>query len=81
MKDTKGALDEVAVRDMCLCPSCPSYVDCGEKLFCWPSAVKSKCIKKEQGCLCPACPVGEKMGYKHVYYCTRGNDNGQSNKR
>jgi hypothetical protein len=77
----KKEMDEKEVIQKCLCPSCPSYVDCGEKGFCYQDTPKSKCIKKEQGCLCPACPVEQAMGYEHVLYCTRGNEKEQSYKR
>jgi len=68
-------------RQLCLCPPCPSYADCGELAFCLPAGKKSKCIQKEKGCLCPSCPVQEEMQYNHVYYCTRGNDKEQSVRR
>lgn len=67
-----------ALQGACLCPSCPSWVSCGEKAgFCIPSVGKSRCIKKENGCLCPACPVAEKMKLEHDYYCTRGSEKEQ----
>ena len=48
-----------------------------EIAFCLSTTGKSKCIKVEKGCLCPGCPVHEKMGFKNVYYCIRGNENDQ----
>ena len=62
----------------CICKSCPSYKDCGELAFCFEKVGKSKCIKEESGCICPDCPVQEKMGFSHVFYCTRGSDKGQA---
>lgn len=80
-KEQKKEMSEKEVKEKCLCTSCPSYVDCKERGFCRSSSSKSKCIKKEQGCLCPACPVEQAMGYTRVFYCTRGNDIEQSNKK
>ena len=75
MKVAEKKLSEKQVSDMCLCPSCPSYLDeCKDKAFCYPAGGKSKCIKKEQGCICPGCPVQSAMNYTRVYYCTRGSD-------
>jgi len=65
------------VLSMCICKGCPSYVDCNELGFCFPTIGKSKCIKEEMGCLCPICPVTEMMGFTHVYYCTRGSEKEQ----
>lgn len=64
---------------MCICPSCPSWVTCGEKgAYCFPTIGKSKCITEENGCICGACPVTEKMGLKHIYYCIKGSEKEQS---
>jgi len=81
MAKAKSVLDEKSARDSCICASCPSYVDCAEKAFCYTGAQKSKCIKKEQGCLCPACSVQAAMEYVQVLYCIRGNDAEQSKKK
>lgn len=59
-----------AQKKMCSCPECPTYVECGERVFC--IAGKSKCIKTEIDCLCPGCPLQKKMNFIHAYYCTRG---------
>jgi hypothetical protein len=74
-------MDEKTAKEACICKSCPSYADCGEKAFCLPAIGKSKCIKKEQGCICPACPVQQSMGYTRVLYCTRGSEKEQTNKK
>ncbi len=69
------------VLSMCVCGKCPSWVQCGEKGgFCFPTIVKSRCIKEEKGCICGGCPVTKKMGLKHGYYCTRGSEKEQSKK-
>ena len=67
------------VLSMCICPNCPSWVECGEKGgFCFPAIGKSSCIKDENGCICGGCPVTEKMGLKHIYFCTKGSEKEQS---
>ncbi|MCK5661811.1 MAG: DUF2769 domain-containing protein, partial [Methanosarcinales archaeon] len=54
-------------------------VTCGEKgAYCFPTIGKSKCITEENGCICGGCPVTEKMGLKHIYYCTKGSEKEQS---
>ena len=80
-KTQREEMGEKDVRDSCICPSCPSYVDCGEKAFCHHAIGKSECIKTEQGCLCPACSVQAAMGYTNVSYCTRGSDSVQGKGR
>ena len=63
---------------LCLCPECPSFVDCKEEIaYCLAPAGKSACIREEAGCLCPGCPVLEEEGFSHVYYCTRGSETDQ----
>lgn len=60
------------LQSQCICPMCPSYVDCGEQLaYCLPEINKSKCIKAEVGCVCPGCPVYEQMKFDSDYYCIR----------
>ncbi|MFP3946333.1 MAG: DUF2769 domain-containing protein [Archaeoglobaceae archaeon] len=66
------------VLDMCICNTCPSFVDCGEPGgFCFPTIGKSSCIKEEKGCICSNCPVYSKMELKNMYYCTRGSEKEQ----
>jgi len=60
----------------CICPSCPSYVKCSEKIaYCFNG--KSKCIKEEKGCICGGCPVHIKEGFKHHYFCIKGKESAQ----
>ncbi|TKJ46924.1 hypothetical protein CEE34_06435 [Candidatus Aerophobetes bacterium Ae_b3a] len=60
---------------MCICPQCPSWIECGEKGgFCLSAIGKSSCITEQKGCICPGCPVTGEMGLKHDYYCTRGSE-------
>jgi hypothetical protein len=83
MKDREMGPEEMEekkqmVLSLCICSSCPSWVDCGWKGgFCFPTIGKSDCIVEEKGCICGGCPVTEKMSLKNMYYCTRGSEKGQ----
>lgn len=67
------------VLSMCICPSCPSWVECDEDGgFCFVTIGKSECISEEKGCVCGQCPVTEELGLTHEFYCTRGSDEAQS---
>lgn len=59
-------------KGKCICPGCPSFVECNQLAFCFTG--KSKCIKAEKGCLCMSCPVQIENKFKHTYYCTRGDE-------
>ena len=68
-------MDFAEAQKECICPGCPSYVSCNEKIaYCMPEGGKSTCIKVESGCLCPGCPVQVNKGFTHEFYCTRGNE-------
>ena len=72
-------MDIIEADKVCICKSCPSFVDCGEPIsFCMPERGKVACIDSENGCVCPACPVQDKMNFSHEYYCMRGNEKEQS---
>jgi hypothetical protein len=73
----KKWLTPAELKKMCVCPSCPSYADCGEHGFCSPQTGKSKCINQEKGCICGACPVTSEMELGHGFYCTRGSEDEQ----
>jgi hypothetical protein len=67
------------VLDMCVCRSCPSWVDCGESIgYCSPSIGKSRCITDEKGCICGGCPITAELGLKHTYFCIKGSEKEQS---
>ncbi|KKH97031.1 hypothetical protein EO95_06655 [Methanosarcina sp. 1.H.T.1A.1] len=69
------AEQEQMVTLMCICPDCPSWIECGEKGgFCFETIEKSRCINEEKGCICPSCPVANSMGLEYMYYCTRGSE-------
>ncbi|MCQ1537390.1 DUF2769 domain-containing protein [Methanosarcina sp. KYL-1] len=64
---------------MCICPDCPSWVECGEKGgFCFETIEKSRCISEENGCICLGCPVAISFGFEYMYYCTKGSAKEQS---
>ncbi len=64
---------EEMVISMCICPECPSWVECGEKGgYCFETIGKSGGISEEKGCICLGCPVANKLGLDYMYYCTRG---------
>lgn len=78
MNSEKMEKQREKILDMCICSSCPSWVECDEKGgFCFPTVAKSSCIDNEKGCICAACPATDEMGLKHDYYCTRGSDKEQ----
>jgi len=61
---------EEIVTQMCICPDCPSWIECGERGgFCFDTIPKSRCINEENGCICPECPVAKKVGFGDLYYC------------
>jgi hypothetical protein len=67
--------DQRIVLALCICSSCPSWVECGERGgYCSRNVGRSRKIKKELGCICGGCPVTERMGLKHDYFCTRGSE-------
>jgi hypothetical protein len=67
------------VLELCTCPGCPSWVECGEDGgSCHPTIGRSGCIEEESGCICPSCPVTEKMNPNHDWCCTRGSEKEQS---
>lgn len=68
-------MNQEQAAKICICRSCPTYINCGEKLaFCLSESGKSKCIKSEVSCVCPDCPVQKELGFKKIYYCTRGRE-------
>ena len=76
LKMAQNNMQEMALS-LCVCRNCPSYIECKEKIgFCFSG--KSKCIAAESGCICGGCPVTNKMGLKHMYYCTKGSEKEQS---
>jgi len=70
--------DQRLVLTLCICSSCPSWVECGERGgYCSANIGRSRKIKKERGCICGGCPVAEKMGLVRDYFCTRGSEKKQ----
>lgn len=67
------------MEPLCVCPQCPSYVDCNESVvFCLAEKGKSKCIKEQKGCLCGGCMVEKQMKFEHIYYCVLGPEKEQA---
>jgi Protein of unknown function (DUF2769). len=64
------------LKEMCLCPGCPTYNNCmrekSEKLFC--TLGKSACSVTKKSCLCPGCPVTSRMGLTMMFYCANGSE-------
>ncbi|MEN6610635.1 MAG: DUF2769 domain-containing protein [Methanoregulaceae archaeon] len=64
-------------REMCTCPTCPTYDRCAknakEMLFC-ATGKSFMCISDEKGCICPDCPVSKDFGLKYDYFCTKGSE-------
>lgn len=78
MEEMSTEEKEKMVLEQCICKSCPTYVDCGEKGgFCFFTIGKSSCIEEEKGCICPSCPVYSQMGLKNMYYCIKGSEKDQ----
>ena len=58
----------------CLCPECPVYNECMEKikelLFC--SRGKATCEFKKWGCKCFQCPIESHYKLVGLFYCEKG---------
>jgi hypothetical protein len=69
-----------AMKTKCICPDCPTYNNCAksnnELLYCIHGESK-ECIQDEKRCICQECPITQKMGLKHMFFCTRGNEEKQ----
>lgn len=62
-------------RDQCICPDCPTYLDCSEPTaFCLYLEGRSSCIATERGCICPGCPVYASEDLQFDFYCTQGSE-------
>jgi hypothetical protein len=80
---TEGGWKKEEFLSLCICETCPTYVDCKkqeakEKAFCFPTNGKSACITKQKGCMCGACRVKLKMKLKHFYFCVLGSEEQQN---
>ncbi len=67
-------------KNMCICPSCPTYNDCAEKahetFFCGIGG-SFVCISMEKDCVCPLCPVTPDLGLTKDFFCTRSSEGQQ----
>jgi hypothetical protein len=69
---------EMVLRE-CICSSCPTWVECGEKGgFCFPTIGKSSCIEEQRGCVCGGCPVYAELNLGNEYYCIKGSEKEQN---
>jgi hypothetical protein len=67
---------------LCMCPGCPSWEECGEKgAYCVAGVPKSACIKEEKGCMCGGCGYHSLKGLKHYYFCIKGDEKAQPEKK
>ena len=66
------------VIGMCICRSCPTYVEGADPVgYCFPTIGKNEKIKEEDQCVCPGCPVFEEMNLTKTFFCTRGSEREQ----
>ncbi len=79
VEDEPGTKEKVL--GLCLCPTCPSWAECGEKGgFCLSAIGKSGCINKRRGCICGGCQARKMLGFKNYYYCMDGPEKVQKGK-
>ena len=73
IKMAKTKIDTKELEKKCVCKSCPSFIECKEKiLYCLLG--KSECIKEIKVCICGGCPVHQELGLKKGAYCVHGKD-------
>lgn len=77
MPPEKRKAELTAMRVRCSCPNCASNTLCArdrdEKMFCFYGR-SPDCITRELKCVCRKCPVHEELGFRNIYYCTRGGE-------
>lgn len=73
-------MDRNVAARICLCPGCPTFVDCAEQVaFCLSgTGSTSDCILAEHGCICNGCPVHVQQTFQGGYYCTQGAEDVQA---
>ncbi|MEM2911838.1 MAG: DUF2769 domain-containing protein [Candidatus Bathyarchaeia archaeon] len=71
-------------RKLCICGECPTYTECSrqarELLFC-ALGRSPMCITEEVDCICPTCPVTEQLGLINQFFCLRGTEREQRQRR
>jgi len=66
-------------EEICICPECPSYVNCREHVaFCLSESGQSACIQQQRGCICNGCPVHDRLDFRYGYYCLEGSERAQA---
>jgi hypothetical protein len=69
---------EQRIIGMCICRSCPTYVEGADPVgYCFPAIGKNDKITAEDQCICPGCPVFEELSLTKTFYCTRGSEKEQ----
>lgn len=69
---------EQKVIGMCICRSCPSYVQGADPIgYCFPTIGKNEKIVSEDQCICLGCPVYAEISLTKTFYCTRGSEKEQ----
>ena len=69
---------EQKVIGMCICRSCPTYVQEADPIgYCFPTIGKNVRITEEDQCICPACPVFAQQSLTKIFFCTRGSEKEQ----
>lgn len=78
MELNESDVDEVL--GMCICMTCPSWVNCGDKGgYCLSIVGRSRCIEEAKACFCPRCRAFIMAGLNHTRFCIRGSEEEQSN--
>jgi len=79
LEETKKMKDKVI--GMCICKSCPTYVEGADPVgYCLPSIGRNEKITEEDQCICPGCPVFDDMNLTKTFFCTRGSEKEQKEK-
>lgn len=66
---------EEKVKSVCICRSCPTFVEGAEPIgYCFPTIGKNDLIQEEDQCICPGCPVFSDFNLTKTYFCTRGSE-------
>ena len=66
------------VIGMCICRSCPTYVQAADPIgYYFPTIGKNVKIVEEEQCIYPACPVFAQQSLTKTFFCTRGSEKEQ----
>jgi hypothetical protein len=76
-EERQEQIDEL--KEICICPGCPTYAGTGEERVLFCSTGNSEIIEEMKGCVCGTCPNVRTMGLTRIYYCLRGSEADQRN--